>query len=96
MARFGAFTINFEYEGDVGDPDNFWAYWTAEPADIDPGVDWNFSNVGVSLRPLVDGSLDGWINTFEPGAEPCVPTVPGPGGLALLTAPLLLRRRRRR
>ena len=88
-------------EGETGNPSNFWAYWTGETAngglpDFDPGIDWEFSNEGVSSRVLEDGSIDGWYNAFD-DTPPRVPTVviPAPPMLGLLL-PVFFRRGQRR
>ncbi|MFK7961498.1 MAG: hypothetical protein AB8G96_13345 [Phycisphaerales bacterium] len=98
---FGVFVGNFELglEGEVGDPDAFWQYFTAEAEDIDPGVDWTSSLVGVADRALSNGSLDGWVNSFAVGtADPTVPTVtiPAPAGLAAFAGLFLVGNSRRR
>lgn len=86
-AGFGLFVENLSIpaEGEAGDPDLFWSYWVAEAEDVDPGIAWTQSGVGISFRDLSDGSIDGYYNGFD-GDQPAVPTVliPGPGGLALL------------
>jgi len=94
---FGQFVVNFSFNDDLGDPGAFWAYHTAEPEDIDPGVDWTFSSIGIEDRVLQDGSLDGWYNGFD-GIEPDVPTVviPAPASIGLLGMVFITRRRRRR
>jgi len=80
---FGVLTVNFEYpaEGEIGDPDNFWAYWLGDAAEPDFGFE--FASVGPSDRELFDGSVDGWYNAFD-GTVPSVPLVPAPASLAAL------------
>ena len=94
----GGFVENFSFNDDAGEPDDFWAYHLAEPADIDPGVDWTFASVGPGDRMLQDGSLDGWYNGFD-GSTPTVPTItvpaPASAGLLALVAIVAPRRRRR-
>ena len=59
----GVFIDNFSYDSDIGNPNNYWAYWVGTAADGD--VDWLSPSVGMTSRPLSDGSFDGWYNGFD-------------------------------
>jgi len=98
-SEFGSFVNNFSFDGDVGNPDNFWSFTLGEV--IDPGVEWTAPPFGIDDRELADGSLDGWYNGFTDEFDsipPSVPTtqVPSPMSLAIMSATLVRLRRRRR
>ncbi|NBX24747.1 MAG: hypothetical protein EBQ99_01630 [Planctomycetes bacterium] len=73
-------------EGDLWPVENWWHYWTAEPA-----TDWTSSMIGAEDRVLQDGSRDAWV--FGSSAAPAV--IPGPGA-AVLAGLWCARGRRRR
>ena len=98
-SAFGAFVNNFLYANDVGNPDNFWSFSLGDV--IDPGVQWTSPAFGIDDRQLADGSLDGWYNGFTDDFDsipPMIPTVqiPGPAGVMMFAAALLVGRPRRR
>ncbi len=71
-----------------------------EPYAADAPGTWISSSTGPSGRPLANGSYDGWsfgvFGTLAPGEPLAASAVPEPSSaiLALLVAPVLLRRRR--
>ncbi len=96
---FGSFVNNFSFDGDVGNPDNFWSFTLGEV--IDPGIEWTSSPIGIDGRELADGSLDGWYNGFTDEFDsipPSVPTtqIPTPMSIAAIVPALLCTRRGRR
>jgi MYXO-CTERM domain-containing protein len=74
--------------------DSYWGYWTAGSNPYTGA--WTESMVGAAMRPLVDGSWDGWAYGVY-GTLPGSPvTVPEPGVGLLGASGLLVWRRRRR
>ena len=80
--------ITFDTHSDIGflGGEDWWHYWNK-----DAGSDWMSPSFGASERVLYDGDTDGWVygHANAPGE------VPEPTTMALLTAGVLLIRKRR-
>ena len=88
----GYYIVNYSYQGQSGNPDNYWCYWLGTPGSGTVG--WVSAGGGPSSRVLSDGVFDGWYNGFD-GTEPRLPE-PMTGMLVLPLGLLVVRRRRMR
>jgi hypothetical protein len=85
----------------VDSPYKYWSYYTGNSG---ANTNWSSSNVGMSARNLVNGSVDGWSFTvdanFGPGVAPSDPIfvqpVPEPATMAILGLGAIGALRRRR